>query len=399
MRVLLINATYDYGSTGSIVQNIARCCSNSGVDCYIAYAFSRNVVLENSFKIGGKLSRFLHSILSRIGGKQGYFSSFATRRLTKYMSQVKPDVVHLHNLHSSYIHLNLLLKYLAEKNIPTIVTLHDCWFYTGGCTHYTSVKCDKWKYSCGQCPRRYDETPAYLYDGSSSVIKDRKKYFREIKRLKVTGVSKWITEEAISGIFKGREHAVIYNGIDLKVFKPTPSDFRNRNNIENKFVILGPASKWLDPLNDEDLSFLLSQMNNDEVFVVYGSNTEDIKYDGKLIIIGFIHDEKTLAGLYSSADVFVNCTHEESLSLVNLEAQACGTPVVTYDGTGVQETVNNICGFSVQQNDVFSLCNKIKFVKEKGKDYFSADCVNWVNSHFNMLDNYIKYIDLYKSMV
>ena len=314
MKILQINAVYGVGSTGVIVKDIHELCLKEGIESFVAYSSSnipQNEII-NGYKIGGTFGKKLHALFCRINGMQGYFSSFSTRKLLKYIDSIKPDVVQLHNLHSNYIHLNMLLKFLAKRNIKTIVTLHDCWFYTGGCFHYTAAGCDKWLKACGSCPKKKSDTPAYIFDRSAKILKDRKKYFGLIKDLTVVGVSEWMTNEGLKTVFKGRKAVTIHNGIDTEFFKPTPSDFRDKYGLTDKFVILGPASKWLSKVNEKVLADFVKELKNDEALVLIGCSEQQIgNLPERVLGLPFIKDRDVLRKIYSMADVFINPTREE----------------------------------------------------------------------------------------
>lgn len=399
MKVMQINAVYGVGSTGVIVEDLHETALKSGIDSYVSYSTSEKVPkdIKNGYVIGNAFGKKTHAFLSRVGGKQAYFSSFATRKLIKHIETVKPDTVHLHNLHSNFINLNMLLKYLGEKNIRTVVTLHDCWFYTGGCFHYTSVGCSKWQQSCGNCPKKMQDTPALLKDNSAKILADRKKYFGKIKNLTVVGVSQWIAKESEKTVFNGRDVTTVYNGVDTEFFVPTPSDFRDKNGLNGKFLIMAPASKWLKPVNKKTFDTVCKGLPDDCVIVMFGcSESQKANLPQKVFPLEYLKDRDELRKVYSACDVFANCSREESLSLINVEAQACGTPVVTYANTGVCETVDGKCGFSVENGNETEFLKAILKVKEIGKEHFSEDCLTWVKHRFDQKGNYRKYIELYK---
>lgn len=400
MRILQINAVYGVGSTGQIVKDIHGLALQHGIESHVAFAMSLSGEQEkNAYRIGSLLDRKVHAILCRIGGKQAYFSRHATRRLIQYIEKLKPDIVHLHNLHSNYIHLNMLLKYLAKKDIATIITLHDCWFYTGGCFHYAYVGCERWLEACGKCPKKRQDTPAYLYDASAKILRDRKKYFSKIPRLTVVGVSEWMRSEGAKTIFAQNKSLTIYNGIDRNFFQPTASEFRKLYQLEDKFVVLGAANKWLAPINRTALEVVSKGIGDDGVLVVFGCAYEAREnLPQNVIPIDYTYDRNEMRALYSMADVFANCTREESLSLVNIEAQACGTPVVTYGNTGAQETVDNESSFSVESGNCEQLLGKILHIKKTGKFAYSEKCRRFVLEKFDKDKNYEKYICLYKSI-
>lgn len=395
MKVLQINAVYGHGSTGVITRDVEQLCESSGIDCYVASPDSKVCEAKRGFLIGNALDHKLHAVLSRINGKQAYFSRLATRRLLKFIDKIEPDVVHLHNLHSNYIHLNMLLQYLAKKDIRTIVTLHDCWFYTGGCFHYTAAGCMRWLEGCGHCPKKKQDTPAYLWDCSASILADRKKYLLAIPRLTVTGVSEWISNEAKRTFFADTPVVTIRNGVDLDVFKPTPSDLRKQLGLEDKYIILGPASKWLQPVNKSVLTYFSEHMQADEVLLLFGATDSSLQMPKNVRLYGYTKNREELAALYTCADVFVNTTREDSLSLINVEAQACGTPVVTFDATGPKETVDGVCGYAVHANNSELLYETVKFVRVQGGGGFCDSYRKFVVKDFDKDNNYQKYLLLY----
>lgn len=400
MKVMQINAVYGIGSTGVIVEDLHNLALQNGIDSYVSYSSTNKNAdeIKNGYQIGNELSKKIHALLCRIGGKQGYYSFYSTKKLIGHIEYVNPDIVHLHNLHSNYIHINKLLNCLAKKDIKTIITLHDCWFYTGGCFHYTADNCSKWLYSCGDCPKRFKDTPAYLKDNSKKILADRKKYFSDIKNLTVVGVSNWIADEAKKTFFKEENVITIYNGVDTEFFVPTSSDLRKKYGLENKFVILGAANKWLNPINKDTFDFVTANLPEDCVLVIIGCNEEQKRVlTQNVFTLGYISDRDELRKMYSMADVFANCTREESLSLINVEAQACGTPVVTYKNTGAQETVNNECSFSVESGNAEELLNAILKVKNLKKNKLSDSCCNWVKHNFDCYKNYQKYINIYET--
>lgn len=409
MKVVQINATFGNGSTGGIVKDIQQQCLQAGIDCFVAYSSSSipKDKIINGYQIGDSLDHKIHAVLSRIIGKQGYYSKRPTRNLLRWLDEINPDVINIHNLHSNFINLPMLLKWVATHNVALVVTLHDCWYFTGGCFHFTSSQCGRWKESCGSCPRKNLDIPSLL-DSSATIIRDRKNLFGQIAKLRVVGVSQWTAEMAKQGIFKDTPCTYIYNGVDVDVFKPIKdadaiSDIREKYGIKDNFVILGPASKWLLPENNELLKRTL-HLGKEYSLVLYGCNPQQIEApyphddnSAKLVKIGFTRSQHKLAGIYIMADVFVNCTHEDTFSLINAEAQACGTPVICYANTGAKETVNTQFGRLVETDDVKKMIESIVSLKTAGtQETFQKELSEWAATHFNKSINYEKYIQLYR---
>lgn len=399
MKVLQINAVYGQGSTGTIVRDIEKMCEESGIECYVASPDKKVLKAKHGYVIGNTLDHKIHALLSRIHGKQAYYSHIPTRNLIRWIDEIKPEIVHLHNLHSNYIHLNMLLHYLAEKDIKTIVTLHDCWFLTGGCFHYTAAGCDKWLTNCKNCPKKKEDTPAFFSKQSAKILVDRKKFLLAIPHLYITGVSQWMANEALRTFLKDTPNYVITNGIDMEVFKPTPSDFRKRLGLEDKYIILGPASKWLLSVNKQVMAEFSNIMQPDEVLLLFGVTNAIDNLPDNIITYGYTKNREELAQLYTMVDVFANVTREDSLSLINVEAQACGTPVVTFNQTGPKETVDDINSFNVPVGDVHKLYEAVQKVRKQTTEDTVTQCVQFVHEKYEVYNTYKKYIELYKSII
>lgn len=397
MRVLQINAVYGEGSTGTIVRDIEYLCEQSGIECYVASPDVKVREAKRGYVIGNFFDHKLHALLSRIHGKQAYFSHLPTWNLLHWMSEIKPDIVHLHNLHSNYINLNILLDFLVKKNIRTIITLHDCWFYTGGCFHYSADGCNGWLNKCGVCPKGKSDPQTIFSKHTAQVLEDRKKFLHAISNIVITGVSKWISNEAKKTFLYDKKVVTIHNGVDLTVFKPTQSNFRKELNIEGKYVILGPASKWLLPVNKDVLEQFTQLMQQDEILLLFGVTKCDIKLPPNVITYGYTKNRSELAALYSMADVFANTTREDSFSLINIESQACGTPVVTFNATGPNETVDDINSLKAKVGDAADLYNKIQIIRKQSSKATTNACIQFVTEHFEINDNYNKYIKLYNN--
>ncbi|MBQ8767523.1 MAG: glycosyltransferase [Clostridia bacterium] len=396
MKVLQINAVYGFASTGIIVKDIENLLINNGHTSYVAYQTAVNPP-ENSYRTGNKLDWKLHALYSRIMGKQAYASKLATKELINYIKKISPDIVHLHNLHSNYINLNMLCDYLAKAKLSTVITMHDCWYFTGKCTHYTAVKCDKWQTTCGNCPQNKNEQPSLFIDCTSMVLKDRTTRLNKINNLTFVGCSKWIADEAKKSLIKNAQIDVVYNGVDTSVFTPHESDFKEKNNLKDKFVILGMANKWCLEINKTAVEAIVRQ-NHDAKIIIVGCTDEQkdmfSQYEN-VLCIGYVNGRQELSDIYSSADVFINLTHADTLPTVNMESICCGTPVITYDCCGSPELVDDDSGFVIAEDDVAGLLCGIEQIK---KTPITFD-VKSKQEKFDKNTCYNKYLDIYNSLL
>ena len=335
MKILQINAVYDIGSTGRIACEMAKGIESYGHECYIAYSSGKSTEYAKSYKMGSTLGKKIHAGLSRIFGRQGFYSSFSTKKLIRYIEKEQFDIIHLGNLHSNYINIKLLLKYLADNNVPVVLTLHDCWFYTGRCYHYTIEQCLKWQICCHDCPRLQKDTPSWFFDFSKNMYEIKKKLFGSISHLAVVGVSQWITQEASKSFLQSSSMIeCIYNWIDTEVFRPRAEEeiinTREKYGVGSKFMILSAAVGWSQSKGLERLLELSSMLKEDEILVLAGQVIDKTILPDNVMSVGYIDDVNELVRLYSAADCYISMSLEESFGLVVAEAQACGTPAVVY---------------------------------------------------------------------
>lgn len=394
MKILQINAVYGFRSTGIIIKDIAIALKKEGHEAYFAYQ-TANERPENGYLIGNKFVWKWHALYSRVFGRQAYASKSSTKKLLKWIDTVQPDVVHLHNLHSNYINLNLLCDYLVEKNIATVITLHDCWYFTGKCSHYVAVGCDKWQKSCGNCPRLKQEQASLFFDNTSKVLKDKIKHLNSIPNLTIVGCSHWITEELKKSHLKPNKIEVIYNGVDTKIFTPHKSDFRDKNSIGNQFLIMGMADKWCTDKNKEIVQQII-QNNLDSKIVIVGckeSQKEEFKNVRNVIALGYITDRKELSDIYAASDVFVNLTHADTLPTVNMESICCGTPVITFDCCGSPELVDGDSGYIIKENDSRALLERLDMLRNKALQFNVLE----KQKKFDKDTCYQRYLDIYKN--
>lgn len=397
MRVVQINANADFGSTGLVVQGIHECLKNNGYESLIVYQRAKTPP-ENGYKVGSAIDWKCHALRTRLFGHYGFYSKRPTRRLLKYLDEVKPDIVHFHNLHSNFINIKLLCEYLADQDIPTIITLHDCWFFTGKCFHYIDQSCDKFIVGCNACPKRYAPPAYYLKDSSQKDWERKKELFENIKKLCVVGCSEWIANEASKSFLNTHPIMSISNGVDTTIFKPRKSNLRKVYSIDNEtFVILGMANKWFLPRNKEVIDKIFNITKS--VVIIIGCTPKQLERQKEMpsnvILKGFISNRSELSEYYSISNVFVNLTHADTSPTVNMESVCCGTPVVTYDVGGSPELIHKGTGIVVKEDDIDGILCAIKKIRE---DKF-PHCTSIGIKHFDSQHSFSKYINLYNQII
>lgn len=354
-KLLQINVTANWGSTGKIAEQIGLCAMEHGWESYIAYGRMMNPSKSKLIKIGSLFDVYEHYAESKFIDNEGLASRNATRDFLKKIDEIKPDVVHLHNIHDHYINYRILFIYLAKNKIPVVWTQHDQWATTGHCM-YNRCGCERWKTECYDCPL----SEWYSFDRSHRNYLLKKSLIADIPSLTIVPVSHWLEDNIRQSHLKNRLIQVIHNGIDIKTFSPQPTNAYERYGIaRNKKIVLGVATMWDARKGLNDFYLLAKRLPNDEyAIVIVGQLTErikEIKSACQMVFVARTQNALELAQLYSSASVFVNPTYQDNYPTTNLEAMVCGTPVITYRTGGSPEAIDNAVGAIVEQGDVEEL--------------------------------------------
>lgn len=392
MKVVQINAVSGAGSTGKICTAVAELLDQNGVENYIFYGCGKTSDLH-SIGFLTKWSVKLQALCSRVFGNYGFNTIFETIRMLRDLDNISPDIVHLHNLHGHNVNLRLLFRYLKKHSkIKIYWTFHDCWAFTGYCTHFTLDKCNKWMNGCQKCVQR--KKFSWFFDRSRTLYRRKKELLSGLNMTIVTP-SEWLAGLVKESFLKAYPVKTINNGINLSIFRPTASDFRAKYSIpNNKFILLGVAFGW-DISKGLDVFFELAhRLQDDYQIVLVGTNREvDQILPKNIISIPRTKNQTELAEIYSAADLFINPTREENYPTVNMEAIACGTPVLTFRTGGSPEIVTDSCGLVVECDDVESLINCIIDVRTSNR-FAVSDCIKRAKD-FDANSRFEDYIKLY----
>ena len=391
MKVLQVNAVYKTRSTGRIVMEIHQYLKDKGIDSYAAYATMNTDDSNDShiIQIGNKIDHKIHALAYRIDHKQGCHSLSATKAFIKNIKRIGPDIVLTHNLHSNYIHVPYFLKELKKMGIHVVIDLHDCWFMTGGCYHYTANGCMKWLDGCKGC-ELFGRTAKEKYQINCDVF--------DFVRPTIVATSKWIEREARKSLLSERaDIRMIYDWIDTKTFYPRDDKaIREKLGINDRTMILGVSTGWSADKGQEEMIQIANEMLEARVVLV-GNQPSDTKYPENVITIAFTDSKEELAQIYSAADVFFNPSKQETFGLVSGEALACGTPLVVYNTTACPEFVTEYTGVIMEdRSQIVSAVNAmLQKNKRYGRDFVRKKCREFVEENFNMEKNIDKYIELF----
>ena len=393
-------------STGRIMQEVGELAMENGWECYIAYSYGRDGIKpckSQLIPVGDRWSVMWHGLQTRLLDRHGLASKRATKEFIQRIEEIKPDIIHIHNIHGYFLNYPLLFQYLAKSGIPVVWTVHDCWLYTGHCYYYSYKGCDKWKKECSHCPQQKEFPTSWFIDRSHQNFLDKKKAFTSLRpgQLTIVPVSNWICGEMKQSFLKEATFRVIHNGINTEVFHPSnPEEVKKKYGLGNKHVLLGIASIWSEEKGLNDFIKLAGLIGEEERIVLVGIKPEEKKLlPDNIIPISRTENIQQLAELYSAADVLVNPTWQDNYPTVNLEAIACGTPVVTYRTGGSIEAITERTGLIVEQGDVEGLLKAARLIEERGKDFYREPCREYALAHFRKEDRYADYLKLYDELL
>ena len=388
MRILQVNITANWGSTGRIAEEIGIAAQKAGMESWIAYGRQVNPSTSHLIKIGSKWDVWEHVLESRLFDNHGLASRGATKKFIKDIQGIRPDIIHLHNIHGYYLNYEILFDYLSRTDIPVVWTLHDCWAFTGHCSFFDIVKCEQWKNQCSDCPAVHLYPQCSGKGNVTSNFNRKKRIFNSVKRLTLVSVSRWLDNLVNESFLKAQPHFVIHNGIDTETFSPVGNTdaIRERLGIKaNETMLLGVASPWSDRKGLSD-------------FFELGKRLPPSR---KIVLIGLerVESATELASYYSTADIVLNLSREESFGLTSIEGFSCGTPGIGYDSTATPELFTESTGMIVPEGDIGGLEKAIDLISSRGKTFYSENCRKHAIALFDKKARLHDYIDLYRNIL
>jgi len=397
VKVLLVNSVYNVKSTGRIVKDICDVLISQGHQPYVAYG--RGAKYPGTYRISGKTGFLLHLAGTRFFDLHGLLSIVSSIKLVNIFKKIKPDIIHLHNIHGYYLNYPLLFKYLRKHTIPVVWTLHDCWSFTGHCPYFTYVACERWRTGCHTCPQKNGYPASCGLDMSRLHYWLKARYFGKAEQLTVVTPSQWLACLVRQSILTNHAVKVINNGIDTDRFRPVSGTIRQRLQLESCFVILGVASDWSKRKGLDYLLQMMAQLPENFVLILVGKINQKVEKSSRIIHVPHTDSVDDLVELYSAADVFVNPTLEDNFPTTNIEALACGTPVVTFDSGGSAESVTAETGIVVPPGNLQELICAVLGIQTKGKIWYTRSCIELAKGKYSKKDRYLDYLQVYNDIL
>ena len=401
MKLLQVNTVLNSGSTGRITEELGSVARKAGFETYAGYGvIGSSGTAQNGMQIGSKFDRYLHGLETRLMDRHGLGSRRATREFVRKLEEINPDIIGLHNLHGYYLNVEILFTYLKKVQKPVVWTFHDCWPFTGHCVYFDRVGCEKWKTECHHCPQKKRYPSSYGLDRSRKNFYQKRELFNSLNNLTIVTPSHWLKNLVKKSFLADYPVEVIHNGIELEVFKPGNEHLPESVKTVDKKIVLGVASTWDDRKGLGEFKKLAKILDESYQIVLVGLSREQLqKLPDTLIGIERTENVQQLASLYSVAEVFANPTLSDNFPTTNIEALACGTPVVTYNTGGSPEAIDEETGLVVKQRDVEGLKMAIEEISEKEQSYYQQKCRLRALDHFNKEDRFRDYLSLYERMM
>lgn len=393
-KLLQINVTANNGSTGKIAEAIGQLAINRGWESWIAYGRGTPQSESRLIRIGNDWDMRWHGVETRLLDNHGLASRRTTRLFISRIKEINPDIIHLHNIHGYFINYPLLFRFLREWGGPVVWTWHDIWPMTGHCAFFGKDQCDKWKTACHECKRKTVYPASLLNNRSSRNFEDKRRAFSGMKDLTIVLVSDWLNEMRKDSFLKDTHGVVIHNGIDLDMFSPEPVPSKEKG------YVLAVANVWTSEKGWDDIMSLRKILADDIDIIMVGLNDKQMaNLPNGIKGLRRTQNLNELRSLYSNAIAFINPTWGDNFPTTNIEALACGTPVITYRTGGSPEAIDSNTGIVVEQGDVQGLKKAIETIRTSSDRFTPELCRARAEKYFNQDDRFEEYFELYEKII
>ena len=396
--LLLINADSNWGSIGRITEQLGQFAQADGWDCHVVYGRCHNPSKLQTHCFTSTFSVIEHYLEHRLFDNEGLASRKATNEIVKFVEELQPNLIHLHNIHDHWLNYKILFEYLAKKKFPIIWTQHDCSSYTGGCGYYTMIQCEQWKSGCKKCPQKRGLLP--LFEQTSNHYARKRQLINSIDNIIFVPVSHWLEGELRVSFLKEKHVVPIYNGVDIRVFQPQENNIKEKYQIRDKKLLLALATAWSERKGLKDYIELSRLLPKDVQLLLVGLSSKQIRtLPTSIIGIERTQNVDELVKLYSGAEIVMNLSYEETFGLTTVEGFACGTPSIVYNCTASPELVTPETGLIVEPGDISGVAKAVEIILNRGKDSYSRACRQRALDYYNKDARFADYIILYNKII
>jgi len=401
-KLLQINVTVNWGSTGKIAEQINRLAQQKGWVTYIAYGRYANPSDSESLHIGNSFYVYEHYLEHQLCDNDGLASRLATRRLVEKIDEIHPNLIHLHNIHDHWLNYRILFEYLNTLDIPIVWTQHDCWSFTGDCGYFSQLACNQWIGECTRdCPYRNGMFMRRFINNTTKHYNLKKELFSATKNLTLVPVSHWLEGILKQSFLKDKPIRTILNGVDMNVFKPIDDTWKTlkKYGLESIPYVVGVATAWSERKGFKDYCRLAQRMSDGVKIVLVGLSEKLHEEASEYGIIGIPRTENVgeLVALYNGASIVMNLSYEETFGLTTVEGFACGTPSIVYNATASPELVTSDTGIVCEPGDIEGVASAVGKLLSVQKPVYA--CRKRAVECYDKNDRYHEYLDLYEDLL
>lgn len=390
MKILLINSVCGIGSTGRICTDLARKFEKEGHEVKIAYGRDGYVpkkFQKYAIRIGTDIDIKLHAIRTRVLDEHGYGSSKATKKFLEWAEEYNPDLVWIHNIHGYYINIKLLFDWIKTRpEMHVKWTLHDCWSFTGHCSHFSAIKCEQWRKHCVNCEQKKQYPASFLKDNCYKNFSNKKELFTGVKNMTLITPSEWLADLVKQSFLKEYPVEICYNKIDTNVFKPIKSSFRERYNLYDKKIILGVANVWNERKGLLDFYKLAQLLDKNYVIILVGLSKKQIENVSR-----YVQDARKVNCTEKSMVVYEVKSKIEKNGLIDESVSENDERKKSYNKMLCDKTVyENEYGIVTEKNinNVYNIIKKLSNDKGKISGGTKIICIPRTNSVEELVELY-----------
>lgn len=417
MRVLIVNTSEKTGGAAVAANRLMEALKNNGVKAKMLVGDKQTdqiTVVPLPHK-GALRRHFLWerlTIFFRLHFQKKHLFEIdianAGSDITKLPEFKEADVIHLNWINQGMLSLKSIRKILRSGK-PVVWTMHDLWPATGIC-HYART-CSAFRTGCHNCQLLPLHGSA---DDLSRKIWERKKKLYHGSNIHFVTCSRWLEEQAKqSALLTGQRISAIPNAIDTHVFCPSDKkEARLRAGLPaTGRIILFVSQKVTD--ERKGMTFFIDainrlaadhpEMKDNTAVAVLGGNSEQICQQISLTSypLGYVSDDRLIANIYNSADVYVLPSLEDNLPNTIMEAMACGVPCVAFRVGGIPEMIDNQRnGYLANFKDAADLANGIRWtLDDADHDALSTACLHKVAHNYSQQSVAMRYIEVYNELI
>ncbi len=391
--------TVPTGSHGRLMDDLRRASEAAGFETMLAVGRGADGH-DRAVPIGTRRDVRLHGLLTRAFDAHGRGSRRATEAFVDALRLFRPDLLHMHNLHGYYLHIETLFRYIRESRVPTVWTLHDAWALTGHCSHYMRVGCDRWRTCCHGCPQKREYPASLWLDASRRNYQVKRSAYQHQPNLTVVSPAQWLFDALEASILRDARRVLIPNGIDLSLFSPARDEtMRARYGVApGQAMLLAVAAPFDERKGFSDALRIAESVGGRVRLVMVGLTDRQLRgLPAHVTGIRRTDGPEALVALYGEADCLVNPTYEDTYPTVNMEAIACGTPVAAYRVGGCADQIDGTVGAAVTPGDFRALADAAMTLA-RAKPRVTAACRARAEQYFDRRHAIASYIALYREM-